>query len=284
MSTTVLDQKRSAIHGQGLLDGPSAKGTQDDRRLAFPADASRIHSVTAEPQRGARLPPHYVHPRLLGWFTVALYSVTGGRFGLRSPTADRWGMMRLRTVGRRTRRAAHGHPRLFSRTVPIWSPMAMDRWADPDPAWWLQPSRLGPDASVDLHRWIARRPCTCSGHRRAATPVGQMGRLRRESRCLRRLEMHQRDPGCHPGAAARLNWTGAAGSDKGSRCDWSSRGGGGPCIANQTTGSRRDPSASPPGAAWHPCVWGCWAAQGETYPQGRMSYPPWPSRGGGDLS
>jgi F420H(2)-dependent quinone reductase len=32
----------------------------------------------------------------------AAYSVTGGRFGLRTATADRWGMMHLRTVGRRT--------------------------------------------------------------------------------------------------------------------------------------------------------------------------------------
>ncbi len=33
----------------------------------------------------------------------AVYSVTGGRLGLQVATADRQGMLRLRTVGRRTR-------------------------------------------------------------------------------------------------------------------------------------------------------------------------------------
>jgi predicted secreted protein len=32
----------------------------------------------------------------------AAYAVTGGRFGLRTARADRWGMLRLRTVGRRS--------------------------------------------------------------------------------------------------------------------------------------------------------------------------------------
>jgi hypothetical protein len=30
------------------------------------------------------------------------YSVTGGRFGLRTPKVGRYGMLRLRTLGRRT--------------------------------------------------------------------------------------------------------------------------------------------------------------------------------------
>jgi len=34
--------------------------------------------------------------------TAIEYSVTRGRFGLRHPTAERWGMLRLRTVGRRS--------------------------------------------------------------------------------------------------------------------------------------------------------------------------------------
>ena len=32
----------------------------------------------------------------------ALYRLTGGRFGLRTPTDTRWGMLRLTTVGRRS--------------------------------------------------------------------------------------------------------------------------------------------------------------------------------------
>ncbi len=48
----------------------------------------------------------------------AIYVVTGGRRGLRSPTAERWGMLRLRTVGRRTGReriAIRERPRLWAR-------------------------------------------------------------------------------------------------------------------------------------------------------------------------
>ena len=91
--------------------------------------------MTAEPPRGARLPPR--------WFIRAfwlvhrgLYSVTGGRFGLRSATADRWGMLRLRAVGRRS-----GEPRSvilgYFEDGPNLVTMAMNGWARPEPAWWL---------------------------------------------------------------------------------------------------------------------------------------------------
>ena len=33
-----------------------------------------------------------------------LYALTGGRFGLRAPAKGRWGMLRLRTTGRRSGR------------------------------------------------------------------------------------------------------------------------------------------------------------------------------------
>jgi len=49
----------------------------------------------------ARLPPRWF-VRTAWVAHRALYRVTGGGFGLRRPTADQWGMMRLRTVGRRS--------------------------------------------------------------------------------------------------------------------------------------------------------------------------------------
>ena len=98
-------------------------------------------------RRRAPLPPR--------WFVRAawavhrsIYSITGGRRGLRSPTADRWGMMRLRTVGRRTgkeRIAILGYFEDGSNLVTT----AMNGWADPDPAWWLN-LLAHPDARVDL--------------------------------------------------------------------------------------------------------------------------------------
>jgi F420H(2)-dependent quinone reductase len=78
----------------------------------------------------------------------AAYSITGGRFGLRTPTDTRWGMLRLKTVGRRTgkeRIAILGYvldgPNLI---VP-----AMNGWADPDPAWWIN-LQANPNATVEM--------------------------------------------------------------------------------------------------------------------------------------
>jgi deazaflavin-dependent oxidoreductase (nitroreductase family) len=78
----------------------------------------------------------------------ALYSVTRGRFGLRAATAGRWGMLRLRTVGRRTgeeRTAILG----YFEDGPDLVTMAMNGWADPEPAWWLN-LQAQPDVIVDL--------------------------------------------------------------------------------------------------------------------------------------
>jgi deazaflavin-dependent oxidoreductase (nitroreductase family) len=78
----------------------------------------------------------------------AVYSVTGRRIGLRTPKADSWGMMCLRTVGRRTgeeRKAILG----YFEDGPDLVTMAMNGWADPEPAWWLN-LQAHPDVTVDL--------------------------------------------------------------------------------------------------------------------------------------
>jgi deazaflavin-dependent oxidoreductase (nitroreductase family) len=77
-----------------------------------------------------------------------LYSVTGGRLGLRTAKADRWGMMCLHTVGRRTgeeRKAILG----YFEDGPDLVTMAMNGWADAEPAWWLN-LQAQPDVTVDL--------------------------------------------------------------------------------------------------------------------------------------
>jgi deazaflavin-dependent oxidoreductase (nitroreductase family) len=78
----------------------------------------------------------------------ALYAVTRGRLGLRRATGTRWGMMRLRTVGRRSgveRVAILG----YFEDGPDLVTLAMNGWADPEPAWWLN-LQADPDAVVDL--------------------------------------------------------------------------------------------------------------------------------------
>jgi deazaflavin-dependent oxidoreductase (nitroreductase family) len=103
--------------------------------------------VTLPLRQPAPLPPRwFIRTAWAGH--RALYSITGGRRGLRLPTAERWGMLRLRTVGRRTgveRVAILGYiedgPNLVTK--------AMNGWADPEPAWWLN-LLAHPDATVDL--------------------------------------------------------------------------------------------------------------------------------------
>ena len=103
--------------------------------------------MTTESRRPAPLPPRWF---IRSFWVVqrAAYSVTGGRFGLRAATADRWGMMRLRTVGRRT-----GEERVailgYFEDGPNLVTMAMNGWADPEPAWWLN-LQAHPDTIVDL--------------------------------------------------------------------------------------------------------------------------------------
>lgn len=77
-----------------------------------------------------------------------LYRVTGGRVGLRRAKANRWGMMRLTTTGRRT-----GQERSvilgYFEDGPNVVTMAMNGWASGEPAWWLN-LQAHPEASVDL--------------------------------------------------------------------------------------------------------------------------------------
>jgi deazaflavin-dependent oxidoreductase (nitroreductase family) len=99
------------------------------------------------PKRNPRLPPRWF---IRGAWIVhrALYSISGGRFGLRKPTADRYGMLRITTIGRRTgqeRKAILGYfedgPDLFT--------LAMNGWGEGVPAWWLN-LQAHPEADVEL--------------------------------------------------------------------------------------------------------------------------------------
>ncbi len=112
------------------------------------------HGPTTGNDSGTGKPPHA--PRLQPrWFIRtfwvvqrALYAVTRGRFGLRTATADRWGMLRLRTVGRRTGQERLAILGYFEDGADLVT-MAMNGWADPEPAWWLN-LQAHPEATVDL--------------------------------------------------------------------------------------------------------------------------------------
>jgi deazaflavin-dependent oxidoreductase (nitroreductase family) len=94
----------------------------------------------------------YVPPR---WFVVtawavhrAIFRLTGGRRGLWRAKAEKWGTMRLHTVGRksgRARIAILGYQPDGENVVTV----AMNGWGEGDPAWWLN-LQAQPDATVEL--------------------------------------------------------------------------------------------------------------------------------------
>jgi F420H(2)-dependent quinone reductase len=103
--------------------------------------------TTTNRPRAVRPPPRWF-VRTAWVVHRALYRITGGRSGLRRPTSDEWGMLRLRTVGRRTgaeRFAILG----YFEEGPDLVTMAMNGWGEPEPAWWLN-LQARPDATVDL--------------------------------------------------------------------------------------------------------------------------------------
>ena len=78
----------------------------------------------------------------------AIYVVTGGRRGLWQPKPNKWGTMRLTTTGRRTgkeRSVILG----YYEDGPNLVTMAMNGWAEGEPAWWLN-LQANPEASVTL--------------------------------------------------------------------------------------------------------------------------------------
>ena len=97
--------------------------------------------------RQAPLPPRWF---IRGAWVVhrALYNVTGGRFGLRRATDTTWGMMRLKTVGRRSGQERVAILGFFEDGDNIVT-MAMNGWGAPEPAWWLN-LQAHPDTVIEM--------------------------------------------------------------------------------------------------------------------------------------
>jgi deazaflavin-dependent oxidoreductase (nitroreductase family) len=103
--------------------------------------------VTTTTARSPRLPPRWFIR--LAWVTHrAAYRLTGGRRGLWQPKPGGWGTMRLTTTGRRTGRTRSAILGYYE-DGPNLVTLAMNGWADPEPAWWLN-LQANPDATVDL--------------------------------------------------------------------------------------------------------------------------------------
>jgi deazaflavin-dependent oxidoreductase (nitroreductase family) len=103
--------------------------------------------MTSGRDQAPRLPPRWFI-RLVWKLHRALYKVTGGRRGLWPARAQRWGAMRLATVGRRS-----GQERAvilgYIEDGPNLITLAMNGWGEGEPAWWLN-LQAHPQAHVQL--------------------------------------------------------------------------------------------------------------------------------------
>lgn len=96
--------------------------------------------------RSPRLPPRWF-VRTAWLVHRAIHRLTGGRRGLWQPQARKWGTFRLTTVGRKTGRERTAILGYFE-DGPNLVTMAMNGWAAPEPAWWLN-LQARPEATVE---------------------------------------------------------------------------------------------------------------------------------------
>jgi F420H(2)-dependent quinone reductase len=104
--------------------------------------------TTDQAQRTATIPPR-VAVRAAWVLHRALLRFSAGRVGLTRPKpGTKFGMMRLDTIGRRS-----GQPRVaivgYYEDGPNLVTLAMNGWADAEPAWWLN-LQAAPDAVVTM--------------------------------------------------------------------------------------------------------------------------------------
>ena len=122
--------------------------------------------MTAEQQHELRTPPRFLI-RTFWTLHRTAYRLTGGRFGLSQPEAgERFGFMRLNTVGRRSGKARVAIVGYFEDGSNLVT-LAMNGWGDAEPAWWLN-LQAAPDTTVGLS----------NGTRAGASPRGDWARAR----------------------------------------------------------------------------------------------------------
>jgi deazaflavin-dependent oxidoreductase (nitroreductase family) len=103
--------------------------------------------MSREYPRTARLPPRWIIRS--AWVVHrALYRFSGGRLGLTSPRPGKYGMLRLKTIGRRSGKE-HSVILAYYADGPNLVTLAMNGWASGEPAWWLN-VQAHPDAIVDV--------------------------------------------------------------------------------------------------------------------------------------
>ena len=116
------------------VNGPTAPWRRWRRRRS--ASRPRLVRHDGAEQQELRTPPRPLI-RTFWMLHRAAYRLTGGRFGLSQPEAGaKFGFMRVTTVGRRSGKARVAMLGYFE-DGPNLVTLAMNGWADAEPAWWL---------------------------------------------------------------------------------------------------------------------------------------------------
>ena len=103
--------------------------------------------MAEQPDRAGRLPPNWFI-RIAWAVHRAIVRLTGGRRGIWRATPEKWGTLRLHSVGRKSgkeRIAILGYYEDGENLVTL----AMNGWMEGEPAWWLN-LRERPDATIEL--------------------------------------------------------------------------------------------------------------------------------------
>lgn len=98
-------------------------------------------------KKDARVPPRWFM-RLFWRAHRSVLRLTGGRVGLWRPKGDKWGALRLNTIGRRSGQERNVVVGYFE-DGPNLVTMAMNGWGDGEPAWWLN-LQANPDVELDV--------------------------------------------------------------------------------------------------------------------------------------
>ncbi len=127
--------------GRGISTGWLTTRVGTRAYVAVMADTAPV----AAADQGGWLPPRFVI-RTAWKIHRALYRWSGGRFGLRAPKPDSYGLAELTTIGRRSgleRSVMIGYYLDGDNVVT----MAMNGWGEAEPAWWLN-LQASPDATL----------------------------------------------------------------------------------------------------------------------------------------
>ena len=103
--------------------------------------------MAEQPDKPGRLPPNWFI-RIAWAVHRAIVRLTGGRRGIWRATPEKWGTLRLHTVGRKS-----GKERIailgYYEDGPNLVTLAMNGWMEGEPGWWLN-LKAEPDVTIEM--------------------------------------------------------------------------------------------------------------------------------------